>query len=480
MPHRISRGDLLSILLLTMAAVAFHGYHLGSEDQAMYLPAIKKNLDPGLYPHDPAFFMTQAGPLLFDELMAYTVRATRLPLDWALFLWHLVSVFLFLLAARLLSLRCFEDGAAQWAAVTMLVAVLTLPVAGTKLTIFTEYVHPRNLGMPLLLFTVVAVLDRRLVAALFWLGLCALVHAPTAIVGACHLIFQVWGIRAPASSAPAFALLDLSPEQQAWRAVEATRLHHFPLHWKWYELLGAVAPSILLLWFARIGRSRNLPLVEHVCGRLALSGALGVLAGFLFNVVPALQPLLRAQPMRSLHLVYVLLFFFGGGLLGQFVLRNRLRWILLFVPLSLGLCFAQRQIYPASPHMEWPGAPANNAWVQAFDWIRQNTPRDARFALDPHHMQLPGADFHGFRGLAERSMLVDSVKDRSVAAAFPELAPVWLEQMGDTEKWRRFTAADFQRLRAKYGVTWVVLEQPGVAKLECRYENTLVKVCRIE
>jgi hypothetical protein len=479
MPHRIRPADLLYLLLLTVAAVALHGYHLGTEDQAMYLPAIKKNLDPGLYPHDATFFMIQAKPLLFDELMALTVRATRLPLDLTLFLWHFASVFLFLLACRQLSLRCFEDEVAQWAAVMMMVALLTLPVAGSKLTIFTEYVHPRNLGMPLLLFTLVAVLDRSK-RAFFWLGLCALVHAPTAIVGACHLVFQAWRMPAAGSAAVALPLLGISPEQQAWREVEATRLHHFPLNWKWYELLGAIAPPILLMWFARIGRSRNLPVLDHVCGRLALSGSLGILAAFLFNVVTAFQPLLRAQPMRSLHLVYVLLFLFGGGLLGQFVIRNRLRLILLFVPLAAGMSVGQRAIYPASPHIEWPGAPANNAWVQAFDWIRQNTPRDARFALDPRHMERPGEDFHGFRGLAERSMLVDWVKDRSVAAAFPELAPAWLGQMRDTEKWRQFTTADFRRLRQKYGVTWVVLERPGVAELDCPYENERVKVCRIE
>ena len=55
----------------------------------------------------------------------------------------------------------------------------------------------------------------------------------------------------------------------------------------------------------------------------------------------------------------------------------------LFVPLSLGMYFAQRQVFPASAHIEWPGAQPRNPWAQAFEWIRANTPVDALFALDP-------------------------------------------------------------------------------------------------
>ena len=50
------------ILFLTAAAVLIHGYHLGVEDQTIYLPAIKKILDPSLYPRDAEFFLAQTRP----------------------------------------------------------------------------------------------------------------------------------------------------------------------------------------------------------------------------------------------------------------------------------------------------------------------------------------------------------------------------------------------------------------------------------
>ena len=52
MARRIRCKDLLGLLLLTLAALLIHGYHLGVEDQAIYLPAIKHHLNPSLYPFD--------------------------------------------------------------------------------------------------------------------------------------------------------------------------------------------------------------------------------------------------------------------------------------------------------------------------------------------------------------------------------------------------------------------------------------------
>jgi hypothetical protein len=43
---------------------------------------------------------------------------------------------------------------------------------------------------------------------------------------------------------------------------------------------------------------------------------------------------------------------------------------------------------------------------------------DAYFALDPEHMRLPGEDQHGFRAIAEHSMLADRVKDSGLSPCF--------------------------------------------------------------
>src|SRR2546426_948270 len=141
---------------------------------------------------------------------------------------------------------------------------------------------------------------------------------------------------------------------------------------------------------------------------------------------------------------------------------------------------AKQETFPASPHLEFPGTVSQNPWLEAFAWIRQNTPPDSYFALDPYYMERPGEDFHSFRALAERSALANYVKDPSVATQVPRLAPRWLEEVTAQEEWRHFQAADFQRLKNRFGVDWVVLEGNAAPGMDCPYHNELLRVCRIE
>ena len=155
-----------------------------------------------------------------------------------------------------------------------------------------------------------------------------------------------------------------------------------------------------------------------------------------------------------------------GGLLGEFVLKNRVwRWLVLFVPLGVGMFVAQRDLFPASAHIEWPGAAPKNEWAQAFVWVRNNTPADAVFALDPDFMQIRGEDTTGFRGLAQRSRLADLSKDSGAVSMFPPLAEEWWTEVQAQTPWKSFHAEDFLRLKNKFGVSWVIVQQPGVAGL---------------
>ena len=168
-----------------------------------------------------------------------------------------------------------------------------------------------------------------------------------------------------------------------------------------------------------------------------------------------------------------------GGFLGEYVLKDRaLRWLALFVPLCCGMFAAQRSLFPASAHVEWPGRAPKNPWAQAFVWARQNTPEDAVFALDPWYLHIAGEDEIGFRCLAERSRLADAVKDNGVVSMFPPLADEWWSQVQAQTPWSNLQAADFARLKNQYGITWIVLEKP-VSGIECAYQNAAVRVCRL-
>jgi hypothetical protein len=174
------------------------------------------------------------------------------------------------------------------------------------------------------------------------------------------------------------------------------------------------------------------------------------------------------------------MFLFIGGFLGEYFFKSRVsRWLAFFVPLSAGMCLAQLTLFPASQHLEWPGNVPINPWSQAFLWVRDHTPADAIFALDPEVLKLAGEDEQGFRATARRSRLADRASDAGAVSMFPALADEWLRQVQAQTGWKGFQAADFHRLGAEFGVTWVVLQSPGVPGLDCPYGNAAVLVCRL-
>jgi hypothetical protein len=465
-----------------VGAVLVHGYHPASEDAEIYLCAVKKDLNPSLYPYNAQFFMTHARMTLFDELIANSVRLTHLPLEVLLLLWHLVSIFLLLTGCWLLARHCFNDLRARWASVTLVAALLTLPVAGTALYLMDPYPNPRSLSTPAVLLAIVFTLENRFARATLWLVLSALIHPQMAAFGVCYAFLLVWmKHHRPVPVAACMLLpfgLSFSSPSQAYRATLPWKTYFFLRYWQWYEWLGIFGPLLLLWGIKRLGRRHDLATLE------LLSKSLIVFALTFFAAALAIEPfpgLGELQPMRALHIVYLLLFLFVGGLLGQFVLKNRVwRWLALFAPLCAGMHYGQRRLFPDTAHVEIPGRKPKNPWLQAFAWIRANTPRDAYFALDPDYLELPEENWQGFRALSERSMLADNITDSGAASVFPELAETWFEQSRDQQGWKQFQLSDFRRLKEKYGVNWLVLQHPNGDLAACPYHNHLVSVCRID
>ena len=136
--------------------------------------------------------------------------------------------------------------------------------------------------------------------------------------------------------------------------------------------------------------------------------------------------------------------------------------------------------YPASPHIERPGVRYQGEWLSSFLWIRDHTPKDAVFALDPDYLSKSGVDLHGFRAIAERSALADQEKDSGAASVFPELAERWKQQSAAQFDWAHVSEARLRDLHAQYGVSWVLLENPAaLGGVVCPYRNGGLRVCRI-
>jgi hypothetical protein len=481
------------LLLLTAGALLVHGYHPYAEDAEIYLPGVEKILHPGLFPSGQEFFASHASLTIFPNLIAFSLRVTHLPMETGLFLWHVASIFLLLLACWELSSLFFPSARARWGAVCLIAALLTIPVAGTALYIMDQYLNPRNLAAFAVIFAVARILEKKYVRAALWLAFAGSVHPLMAAFAFSFCFLLVIAERfekrtrasAPLNGVTALAGLPFGisldpPTSPAYHAAAMRHEFHYIQLWHWYEQLGILAPVLLFWWFARIARARQWRQLELVCRALIVYDLVYFFAALVVDLPARFESLARLQPLRSLHLLYMLMFLIMGGLLGEFVLKGRVwRWLTLFVPLGAGMFLAQRDLFPASAHIEWPGAAPKNPWAQAFIWVHDNTPVNAMFALDPDFMQLPGEDTIGFRCLAERSRLADLSKDSGAVSMFPPLAEDWWAQVQAQSPWRSLRLGGFSHLKSEYGVSWVVVQQPRGAGLDCAYQNSAVRVCRI-
>ena len=490
LPDKHKTQNFLWLLLLTAGALLVQGYHPFAEDAEIYLPAVERRLHPELFPVGREFFLSHASLTLFPNAVAFSLRATHLHMEAGLFLWHVVSIFLLLLACWQLSGLFFSSARARWCGVCLVAALLSIPVAGTALYIMDQYFNPRNVAAFAGVFALARTLEKKYVRALLWLVFAACMHPLMWVFpfSFCLLLVVLEKLESYWRNTNSAALagllwfaLPLAPVvSPAYYEAAKQHPYHYIQNWQWYELVGIVAPLVLFWWFGRVARRRQWLMVERVSRAFIFYGLIYLVGAMVVDLPSRFEALARVQPLRSLHFLYIVMFLMMGGFLGEYVLRRYLwRWLLLFMPLSAGMFLAQRALFPASAHVEWPGAVPKNPWAQAFVWIRQNTPANAVFALNPNYMDINGEDHVGFRCLAERSRLADNVKDNGVVSMFPPLAEQWWAQVQDQTPWDRFGPTEFARLKNKYGVSWVVVQAHGSEGLDCAYQNDAVRVCRL-
>jgi hypothetical protein len=226
-------------------------------------------------------------------------------------------------------------------------------------------------------------------------------------------------------------------------------------------------------------RTRN-PVVRYLCLSCIATGVTASAVAACFVHTSGSFFLARIQPLRAFQLIYIVgVLLLGAFLAGQLRGRRVALGSALLLLVSGLMFLVQKQFYTTSAHVEWPFAAPRDPWQQAFLWIRENTPRNAVFALDSNYTKVDSEDTQGFRATAVRSALVDDLKDGGVVAIFPELAPRWrrqrdleigLDHISDQERVARLRPA---------GVTWILLRADSATRLECPYRNTAVIVCRL-
>jgi len=488
--EKLRKRNILLILAFSLFAVAVMGYHPGIEDDGVYLTAVKGDLNPVLYQHDAQFFRVQLEATLFDKWVAGFIQFTHIPVDVTELLLQFASILLIIVGCWSIARVLFTEERARWAGVALTAAMMTLPVAGTALYLADQHLHPRNVSTAIILFAVSRILEKKMWQAVPLLMLSFVLHPIMASLGISFCCFlaismldpvHVWlrSLRDSLASTVPLGWIFESPTP-IWHKALQTRTYFFLYRWTWYEWLGALAPLALFCILWRIALKRGKTVLARFGLAIFAYGIFQFGVALIIQETPSFIRLTPLQPMRFLHLIYFCMTLVGGCLIGKYFLKaSAWRWALFLVVINAGMYASQRALYPGSLHLELPGRRSANPWLQSFAWIRNNTPADAYFAMDPRYLEAPGEDYHSFRALAERSQMADALKDTAVVTQVPDLGPDWDRQVTAQAGWKGFKISDFKRLKADFGVDWVLVSYPQTAGLDCPWHNDTLVVCRI-
>ena len=484
---------LLTAVLCTVVALLLLGYHPWAEDGGIYASSLALRMQPGLFPAERGFAMAHTGRSLFVPALALLARAAHLSLPVALFTAYVLSLLATVLAAQRLLEQIFEDTAARRWSLVLFAASLGVPIAGTSLYLADPYLTARSISTPLLLWTVVLLLQRRVAAAWLCVAASATLH-PLMTAWATLLLLTLHAQRArrpalwsavlfvAAVLCMALVVLAAPADGAAAQAAALSRAYWFPRDWAWYEWVGMAAPALLLC----------IPFLPRRVPVTAAARTLSVAVAVSTVVVSAASLLLiqtgsrtmllaRLQPLRLLHTEYALFVLLVGGFAAHLRPRGR-RWpVLLFCAgAAAGLAVMQRDLYRDSRHLELPWTAPGNGYERAFLWARQNTPADALFALDAEYTTAAGADAQVFRAVALRSSLPDAAKDGGIASVMPRLADAWLT--ASRAQSGLAAASDAERIARvqPLGATWIVLPAASATALTCPYVNEGARVCRLQ
>jgi hypothetical protein len=469
-----------ALLFCLLATLNTGGYRFGVSDQAFYLPAIQRHLDPDSFPRDRQIIDDQDRLNLFTSLVAAGVRVTGVTPEY----WFAGTY----LAALLLLFGSYVGfgralGLSTWAQLAC-AAALTLRhrIGVTGANTLEYYGHPRMLAFAIGLWAVVAALQRRIWLSFVIVGLAFVVHPTTALwfgvwVGIAAIVVdrehRRWFIAAAGAVAAVTLWVVLvgpmSPQlvrmDAAWRGVLATKDYVFPNAWRpagWaYAALYVLVVGSVFWW-----RHRRTLTDPPESGMVA--GLFTLLALFLLTlpaVAAGIAIAVQFQVSRvfwmfdivgTIYLVWAV----ADGTVPDAARRQRpsRRQALTLAVLVLA-AVARGSYVKWVEHPERPvaslGLPADD-WQDAMRWLRA-TPTQTLVLAHPGHARMYGTSV---RVSAGRDVLLEEVKDAAMSMYSRRVALDVADRIAAIGDFGEMTAERARTLAARYGVDYLVTEHP--------------------
>lgn len=502
------RGPLAVVAVLAFIAVATlnsGGYRFGVGDQAFYLPAIQRHLQPDSFPRDRSVIDDQDRLNVFTRVAAGVIRATGVT-EPALFLAIYVCSLALLAAGALGIARAI--GLSPWAQVAVL-AALTLKhrVGLTGANTLEGYAHPRMLAFALGVAGVVYFLRARPLATMAAVAAAFVVHPTTALwfgvwMGVALIVSETrwrpWllGLAGLCAAGAAWVIGwgPLSPQlvrmDEAWLGVLASKDYLFATRWPidmWVVAITcATVPGVVWLVRRRLGLAHPRE-AGMVAGLLALVAVFVVTLPFVAQrIAVAVQfQISRVFWMLDLastiYVVWVLadlrpaLRAAGATGAGAAPARRTAAALAVAVLMVCAACargaYVTRVEHPERAIVQY-GLPASD-WIDAMTWLRR-TPVGTHVLADPGHAWRYGTSV---RVAAGRDVCFEEVKDTAMAIYSRRVAMRALERIGAFGDFNALTPSSARSLASRFGVDYLVTA--AALDLPAAYRNATFRIYQL-
>jgi hypothetical protein len=476
----VTRRIVLGAAALLFAIVATAnsgGYRFGVSDQAFYVPALARGLDPGLFPRDSDVLEVQTRLWAGDEVLTVVSRVSRLDLP-------ALSVALYVLGLVLLAwsvVFLVRGLGGSWWAVAAGLALLTLRhrIPRTGANSLEGYFHPRMIAFAIGLCALGFLLRRRSGVAFGLVALAAVAHPTTAvwfgavvvIAAACRWHRRTLWVIAGAGAAACAWLAVSGPRMDAsWLAVFAAKDYVFPSQWPAYAWAVNLAYPVVLWALYR----RRAALAMTVPGEPAIVVALLVLvAGFGASVVLSaahVAPVVQLQVPRVFWVLdAVALLYVAWWIVDDVAMGVGARWRAVAVALLLTAAFARGYYVLVVEHRRplVTVSLAPTPWTDAMRFLRSQ-PVDALVLADPGHALKYGSSV---RAAALRDVVLEHSKDSAMAMYDRALAMRVADRMHALSGFEEFGEEQIRAVARRYRATVLVVEKGRQLRFPVLYEN---------
>ena len=468
-----------AVLFVVFATANAAGYRYGVSDQAFYVPAVVRAMNPAAFPHDAPLIEAQARLMVLDELLARIIGATGLSIESIFAVGYFASLLLIWTALTLIGGSLYRSA---WMTAALAAAfTLRHRIPRTSANSFEPYFHPRMLAFGFGALAVAALLRRRPVTALALVGVTALVHITTgiwfAVLLGVAIVVSVPRLRPAMTVAAVIGLVaaawmitgpfsdGLVRMDATWRQAVASKDSLFPTEWPlwaWAANLGLVA---VLVWSYAMRRRRAEATPEDtglVAGALALTV---IFLATLPAVAAGIAVAVQFQISRVFWLVDLLATMYVVGLVGNGRANaTRVLAILLFLAsvargvYIIGIEHPERTLFA----FDEPESP----WIDVTRWLASRPP-GVNVLADPGHAWKYGTSV---RVSAARDVFLEDVKDSAVAMYSRPVAMRVLERTQALGDFGALTGERARELAARYDLDYLVT--PAALNLPLAYRNT--------